>query len=381
MTRGEISRARFLTGVAGLAGVAAGAVGVTAATAGATAGASDPDPAPAPGPRYRGVTYDVSVGWSRRRMCTDLRVIAEDLHATSVSVFGSGVERLAATAAEAAERGLHVWIQPRLGDVPLADILDHLAEAGREAERLRRQGAAVDLSVGCEFLLYVPGIVPGADVMERIENLMSGNFDPEHMVRRLHEVIGQAAATGRSVFRGALTYAAEPGEAAEIVDWDLFDLVSLDYYAHHPRREDYVRDLAPFRRLGKPLAIAEFGACAYEGATEDGGMGWNVVDYSKPRPEIVGGLVRSEETQARYLTDVFGAFATMDLYAAMVYTFVNPECPHWPEPRYDLDMANYTLVKALWHSPDGFEHGWHWEPKLAFHTLARLFADGRPATR
>jgi hypothetical protein len=31
-----------------------------------------------------------------------------------VSVFGNGVERLTATAAEAVARGLHVWIHPRL---------------------------------------------------------------------------------------------------------------------------------------------------------------------------------------------------------------------------------------------------------------------------
>ena len=54
-------------------------------------------------------------------------------------------------------------------------------ETGRYAERLRRQGAGVHLSVGCEFVLYVPGIVPGANVQERVENLLNGTFDPVTM--------------------------------------------------------------------------------------------------------------------------------------------------------------------------------------------------------
>jgi hypothetical protein len=127
---------------------------------------------------HRGVGYEVAdgatphTGWTAGRMRRDLTAIAEDLHANSVSVFGDGVRRLAQTAEEAARRGLHVWLQPRLGDVPRKDILDHLGETGRQAEQLRRQGASIDLSVGAEFVLFVPGIVPGADAVERVHNLL-----------------------------------------------------------------------------------------------------------------------------------------------------------------------------------------------------------------
>jgi hypothetical protein len=317
-----------------------------------------------------GVTYEVTTGWDPERMREDLRVIDEELHATSVSVFGTGVAELAATAAEAAERGLHVWVQPRLSDLPHRDILDHLAEASRHAEELRRQGAAIVLSVGCEFLLFVPGIVPGADTMERIENLANGSYNPERMARRLRAFTARAAATGRSVFDGRLTYA-EAKEVKHIPDWDLFDLVSIDCFA---LPKDFAREVRELYRYGKPVVVSEFGACAYKGAPQFEDMGWNVIDWTKPRPEIPVDLVRSERTQANHLAEVFEIASRMDLYAAMVYTFVNPELPHWPkEPRYDLDKANYTIVKAVWDSPDGFEHGWHWEPKLAFRTLARLF--------
>jgi hypothetical protein len=280
-----------------------------------------------------------------------------------VSVFGDGVDRLTATASEAVERGLHVWLQPRLGDVPERDILDHLAETGRAAERLRRQGAKIHLSVGCEFALFVPGIVPGADAVERVENLLAGNYDPVAMARKLRRFVGLAARTGRSVFGGRLTYGAASDDD---VDWTLFDIVSVNYYAYHRRRADYVRELEQYQRWGKPVAIAEFGTCTFEGAPAQGGLGWRAIDYTKQPPEVTPGLVRSEETQADYLVTLLDVVEQMNLYAAIVYNFVTPDAPHRADPRYDYDMASYAIVKPI---TDG--DTWHWEPKAAFHALAR----------
>jgi hypothetical protein len=362
-----ISRARFLA--------AAGAV-AAAATIGPLAGGGAARAGGRRGLTYRGVCYGVadgetpSTGWSAGRMRADLRAIAGDLHAGSVSIYGDGVDRLAVSAAEAVERGLHVWLQPRLGDVAPADILDHLAETGRRAERLRRQGARVVLSVGCEFVLFVPGIVPGANVLERIRNLLDGTFDPVLMMRRLTEFIGRAARTGRSVFHGPLTYGASFDEE---VDWSLFDVVSANYYGLDARR-----DLAPHLRLGKPVAVTEFGSCTYVGAPGAGGMGWYVVDYDKDPPEIAGDLVRSEQTQARYLTRMLDQFESMGLYAALAYDFVTPDAPHRRNPRYDLDMAGYSIVRTIWDTPADPAPDWHWEPKAAFHALARRFAHPAP---
>ncbi|MCS0603632.1 abortive phage infection protein [Streptomyces sp. LP11] len=355
-----ISRARFLAGAAavGVAAVTVPAVGAAAASRGLS---------------RRGVVYTVGAGetpetaWSTARMRADLRVIRHDLHADTVDVTGDGVERLTATAAEAAELGLHVWLQPTLGDVPQRDILEHLAECGRFARRLRRQGASVELSVGCEFWLFVPGIVPGATARERIANLLSGTVDPVGMQRRLTRFIAQAAAVGRSVFDGRLSYAAAQDDE---VDWSLFDVVGIDYYGYHPDRAGYLADLARYRRFGKPVAITEFGTCAYVGAPESAGMGWDVVDYEKEPPEIKGGLVRSERTQAAYVAELVDVFASMSLYAAMAFEFVTPDAPHRPgDPRHDLDMASYALVKPLQD-----RGGWHWEPKEAFHALAERYA-------
>ncbi|MGW4031223.1 abortive phage infection protein [Streptomyces sp. NPDC004838] len=362
-----ISRARFLAG--------AGAVGAAAVW-----GTADQAAAAGNGRRrrvkHRGVCYTLGAGetpgtaWSAARTRRDLRAIEHDLHADSIKVTGDGVERLTTTAAQAAERGLHIWMEPTLADLPERDILDHMAECGRFAERLRRQGADVDLSVGCEFWLFVPGIVPGANVLERIENLTNGTYDPEHMQRELNRFIALAARVGRSVFKGKLSYASAQGD---IVDWSLFDIVGLDYYSYFPRRRDYVRELGEYLCWGKPLAITEFGTCTFEGAPEQGGMGWSIVDYSKDPPEITGNPVRSERTQADYLTELLSVFESMGLYAAMAFEFVTPDQPHRSEPRYDLDLASYSIVKAIKDDLGDPASAWHWEPKEAFHALARRY--------
>ncbi|WSQ09079.1 abortive phage infection protein [Streptomyces sp. NBC_01231] len=370
-----INRARFLAGAAavGLAGAVLPAGRAAAGGAGAAGG----------GLTRRGVVYTVGAGetpgtaFSTARMRADLRAIRDDLHADTVDVTGDGVERLTATAAEAAELGLHVWLQPTLGDVPERDILEHLAESGRFAERLRRQGASVELSVGCEFWLFVPGIIPGANVIERIENLQNGTVDRELMQRRLDRFTAQAAKTGRSVFRGRLSYAAAQDDQ---VDWNLFDVVGIDYYSYFRERDAYVRELKRHLRWGKPLAITEFGTCAFVGAPQTAGMGWDIVDYDKNPPEIKGDLVRSERVQAAYLTDLLDVFESMGLYAAMAFEFVTADAPHRPDdPRHDLDLASYGITKAIKDRPDDPSSDWHWAPKAAFHALAGRYGCRRAA--
>ncbi|WP_435252807.1 abortive phage infection protein [Streptomyces tendae] len=370
-----ISRARFLAGAAalGLAGAVLPATGAQAADA--RAGRAE---RPGRGLTRRGVVYTVGAGetpgtaWDPARMRADVRSIRHDLHANTVDVTGDGVERLTATAAEAAERDLHVWLQPTLGDVPQRDILEHLAECGRFADRLRGQGASVELSVGCEFWLFVPGIVPGETVLERIENLQNGTADPEQVQRRLTAFTAKAAAVGRSVFGGRLGYAAAQDDE---VDWSLFDVVGIDYYSYHEHPADHVRELRRYLRWGKPLAITEFGTCTYAGAPQAGGMGWSVVDYDKDPPEIKGNLVRSERTQAAYLTDLLSVFESMGLYGAMAFEFLSADAPHRPDdPLHDLDMASYALTKPIRDRPDDPASPWHWEPKDAFHALSRRYA-------
>jgi hypothetical protein len=361
MTKQPMTRAQFLT--RGAATVAAVALRL-----------GGPSRAFARRLTYRGVGYEVAGGatpatsWSAARMRADLAAIAGDLHANSVSVFGDGVARLLETTEEAVRRGLHVWLQPRLGDVPRRDILDHLGEAARQAEQLRRQGASIDLSVGAEFFLFVPGIVPGANAVERVHNLLTGHFDPERLQRRLTAFIAEAAKVGRAAFGGRLSYAASQDD---VVDWRRFDVVGIDYYANFPRRAQYIAALRRYTRIGKPVAIMEFGSCTYEGAPRRGGLAWDVLDASGER--LTAGIVRSEHTQARYLVELLRIFESQGLDSAIVYQFVTPDAPHRHAPRYDLDRASYGIVRPVWGTRDRPTAHWHWEPKQAFRALAREF--------
>ncbi|MBK3635272.1 abortive phage infection protein, partial [Streptomyces sp. MBT97] len=128
-------------------------------------------------------------------------------------------------------------------------------------------------------------------------------------------------------------------------------------------------------RWGKPLAVTEFGTCAYVGAPDSGGMGWDVVDHDKDPAEIKGRLVRSERTQADYVAGLVDVFEAMGLYAAMAFEFVTPDAPHRPgDPRHDLDMASYAITRTVENRPGRPECGWHREPKEAFHALAHRYA-------
>jgi len=63
----------------------------------------------------------------------------------------------------------------------------------------------------------------------------------------------------------------------------------------------------------------------------------------------------------------------MNLYSALAYTFVSPDAPHRAERRLDLDLASYAIVKPIKDRPNDPASGWHWEPKAAFHALARAY--------
>ena len=379
MTQPGIDRAQFLRRMAALgvltaAGSIAGSPGTGAATGSGRA------TGPACGLTYRGVCYDTGTEffpghlgrerWSRRLMRGEIGAVRDLLHCNSVSVFGSDLGRLAETSAEAAARGLHVWLQPRHFDHPQREVLDHLAETARHAERLRRQHGEVNLNVGCEAMLFTPGIVPGATWPERIEYLSGADPDFAAITRRLDAFLGRAAATARAAFRGGITYAAA---SFEQVDWRRFDFVGLDHYAPLSDPAAYLRELRRHRRWGKPIVICEFGCCAYEGADSEPGDGWTIVDYSKPIPELTGDPVRSERTQAGYLDGALRVFESEGLHGAYVYSFISPDDPHSPEPRYDLDMASYALVKVLRADFGDPASRYRWEPKQAFATVARHY--------
>jgi hypothetical protein len=336
--------------------------------------------------RYRGMNYDVGTDsglapsratWHADSARRDIRTIRDDLHCNAVGVHGTDVTRLTETSAYALERGLHVWLQPRLFDVSGEEVLAHLASVAGEAERLRRQYTNVVLNVGVEMTLLNTGFVPGATIPERIaafETLSASDWPP--IMARLNDVLARALTLARDRFGGPLTYGAGPWEWADI-DWRGFDIIGLDHYMDRTNRADYVDPLRQFRGAGKPVVVLEFGCCTYEGAEDAGGMGWAIVDDDNPG-QLDGVYVRSEKTQADYIGHLLDLLHAERVSGAFVYQFVDPSLVHSSDARRDLDMASYGVVKVV--SNDEQTGAFQWQPKRAFRVLAERYAAPLSAT-
>ena len=70
------------------------------------------------------------------------------------------------------------------------------------------------------------------------------------------------------------------------------------------------------------------------------------------------------------MEELHGIFAAEGVDLAFWFTFAGYGLVHHPDPRRDLDMASYGLVKMLPSGPGTGYEGLGWEPKLAFAALA-----------
>ncbi|MDX6282348.1 MAG: hypothetical protein QOH03_3419 [Kribbellaceae bacterium] len=368
----RINRAQFLTRVAALGLLAA--AGTTNAAAASASGVRRLE--------FRGVAYDVGTGflgddsrarWSHELMRGEIRAVRERLKANWVSVYGSDVQRLRETAEEALRTGLKVSVQPRAFDQPQVEALEQLRQTARELERLRKryQPEAI-LVIGCEFMLFTPGIVPGANFYERVDYLTKGEFDMAELQRKLSVYVTKAVKVARSNFKGRITYGA--ASDLEEIDWSLFDIVGLDYYSYHADRADHTKELAPFKRWKKPIMILEFGCCTFTGAPEVGGMGWDIVDFTVDPVQIKPGYYRDEQEQAGHLRHMLEVFTEEGFLGASPYTFISPDAPHRKERKYDEDIAAFSLCKVIRQDSSDPASKYRWEPKKSFHAVSDFYA-------
>lgn len=337
--------------------------------------------------RGKGVTYDTGFildGPSTREpfdtdvVKREMRVIREDLHCTAVRVTGGDPERLEVAATHAADAGLEVWFSPFTCDLTPDELLTFLADCAERAERLRRRGAEVVLVTGAEHTLFTKGLLPGDTLDERLALLAE-----PHRLRaampavpaRLNDVLGRAVSVVRNRFGGKVTYAALPSER---VDWTPFDFVSVDAYKSADVADQYVDAIRSLVAMGKPVAITEFGCTTHRGAADLGARGMFVVEWDGVTATgLKGEHVRDEAEQASYLRELLDIFAAEGVDTAFWCTFASYNLPHRSDPRDDLDMASYGLVKVL---QDGFGDTYPdlpWEPKAAFTALAQYYSDAR----
>lgn len=105
-----------------------------------------------------------------------------------------------------------------------------------------------------------------------------------------------------------------------------------------------------------------------------------IVEWNGARPvRLDGDYVRDEREQVAYLRELLELFDAEDVDTVFAYTFANYHLPHRADPREDLDMASYGVVKVLEEGGGRTYPGMPWEPKPAFGTLADCYRDRPPA--
>jgi hypothetical protein len=332
--------------------------------------------------RGKGINYDTGFmpgnhsrpDFDPAVVASEIRVIARDLGCTAVRITGADPERIDVAARAAAAEGLEVWFSPFPVEVPAADLIGLFRDCAGRAERLRRDGAAVVLAIGCELTLFTPGYLPGTFFYDRTRRLAGPG--PRQLVafarmqKRLNAFLAEAVEAVRGHFGGPLTYAAA---AWEPVDWSRFDIVSVDAYRDARNAGSFRADLRKRIACGKPVAATEFGCCAYAGAADRGGMGWDIADYDEAGlPTIKGDYKRDESEQVRYLQEVNQIFIDEGVDLAFWFTFAKYHMPASSDPRQDADLASHGLVSVLPEGPGSGYHGLGWQPRLAFAAMAEL---------
>lgn len=302
--------------------------------------------------RARGINYDTGFlpgeelsrkVFDREAVAGDLRAIAADLHCSAVRISGSLPERLTVAAEEAAKLGLEVWFAPFPVDLGPSETSDMIAEC---AERASAISGEVVFVAGCETSAFGAGFMPGENYLARLENLAKPEFwgQIEPVMRTFNGYLGEVAARVRGRFDGRVTYASGPWE---FIDWGPFDLVGVDAYRAAYNRDRFRDELREHFKHGKPVAVTEFGTCAYQGAGELGGMAW--------RPPA--DAVPDEGEQVRYFTELFDIFEEEGVDTALWFTFAA-----WGAD----DLRSYGVVRTL--------DDTRWEPKQVFHTMARRYS-------
>ncbi|WP_300015085.1 hypothetical protein [Pseudonocardia sp.] len=334
--------------------------------------------------RARGVTYDTGFvvdgvnalpGFDPDVTARELQIIRDDLRCNAVRLTGGDPARLEIAATRAVDLGLEVWFSPYPLELPGDDVLALFADCAARAERVRLRGGEVVFVVGAELSLMLPGFLPGTTLEERVRQLVG---DPQSLPERVarvsasvNEFLVEAVAVVRRHFTGRITYASIP---LERVDWTPFDIVSVDLYRSPEVADRFAEGVRGLVAQGKPVAITEFGAATYQGASADGARGLEIVENdARGIPvRLKGEYVRDEEEQATCVRELLEIFDSEGVDSAFVFLFALHSHPHRPDgdPRDDLDLASYGIVKVLENRRGDTYPDMIWEPKLAFRAIA-----------
>lgn len=348
--------------------------------------------------RLHGVNYDVgrSMGareatwrpdYSPALMRRELDIIRTDLRANAVRLGGRDPGRLLDAAEYAASSGLQVWMGPDLWNATPAQTLRYITEAAAAAEPLfRRFPEQLTFCVGNELTSYMRGIIPGRTYGQRSRSPRLREIVKSEQ-GTLRAFLADAAASVRRVYGGPITYCALP---VERVDWDLFDVVSVNYYRQWVIRrtaDQYLANVRALHAAGKPVVISEFGFVACRDADDPKFLGsFNATRLSMfaselpglrrwVRPRVRTVHPRDEYAQAGLLVDQLRLLDRAGVDGAFVMGFSFPLAPYSEDPHHDLDATALSIVRSLPRGQRGTTYpDMGWEPKKAFGAVASYYA-------
>lgn len=333
----------------------------------------------------RGINYDIGTFFRQDEQTRpdfnefaikkEIGIIKNELHCDSIRVSGYNIHRLTRASEFALQQGLQVWFSPSYIDATKEELIDYLTECAQAAELLRIKYRDVIFVMGFEYSIFLKGFIKGDTIYDRLDRL----FSPRGMIlnllglrqgiyNKLNLFLKGATKQVREHFHGMVTYASGTWEK---INWGLFDIIGIDHYRASYNKAFYTKQLEGYYKFNKPVAIMEFGCCAYKGAEEKGPTGWAITHIVEGRRRVKGHYWRDETVQANYITELLDVFKQENIYSAFVFTFINPMYKYNSDPEFDLDMASYGIVKPV--DDEHAYEGLPWLPKKSFYSLADYY--------
>ncbi len=339
--------------------------------------------------KYKGVVYDVGLRFNENGSLSvepfdpelvkyDINTIAKDLNANTIRIEGEDINRLVVAARAAHAAGLTVYFNPWKMNVPIEQLPSYYRKAAKAAEVLRKEGVDILFVAGCEISLFNQGILPGSTLMERIGWMgsLANQSDASQILndrsKRLNHVLRNITEAVKKEFSGSITYASGTWE---MVDWNLFDIVGVDYYRSGETSSDYINGLKRFQ-IDKPLVVMEVGSCAYKGASKLGAgcfallQGVNSDGTGKYLNDDIP--ERSEAEQANYVDEQLNLINQAGADGVFIYVFSFPTY-RFGNGEKDLDKMSFSLVKTYPKSDPRAMQIPPWSPKESFYKVAQFF--------
>jgi len=356
--------------------------------------------------QFKGINYDAGnrygiVDSGRHidieRLKGDLKFI-KDLNCNAIRMHGYHINKLILYSKEALKAGFTVWISPRLIDGNRQQTVEFVKKVAVEAELLRQEfEKKVYFIVGNELTLDSKAVFNAPKIGDRMKEY-SENSGAGHTT--IINFVNTLATESRKIFRGPITYAAL---STETVDWYQFDIVGVNLYKsgrNGETYETYNSKLLGYLAHRKPVAITEFGICAYRGASIEGDISGNIVKYSLGGPKLptndelrklieknvideneradyltilIGengranclNKLKNENEQADYLEKLIQIYHNDGVFATFVFTFKDEQRKFSDIPTKNFDLGSYGIVKVV-------KNG-KLVPKKAYYFVRRLY--------